>query len=63
VRLAHGLTAGGEPSIGLTIVSRPDATDEVSTPAAASTCWLTRPPLTLSMINSSTSRWTGSESR
>lgn len=29
VRLAHGLTAGGEPSIGLTIVSRRDATDEV----------------------------------
>ena len=29
VRLAHGLAAGGEPSIGLTIVSRPDATDEV----------------------------------
>jgi Fe-S cluster assembly iron-binding protein IscA len=28
-RLAHGLAAGGEPSIGLTIVSRPDATDEV----------------------------------
>ena len=29
VRLAHGLTAGGEPSIGLTIVSRPGATDAV----------------------------------
>jgi Fe-S cluster assembly iron-binding protein IscA len=28
-RLAHGLAAGGEPSIGLTIVSRPDATDDV----------------------------------
>jgi iron-sulfur cluster assembly protein len=29
VRLAHGLAADGEPSIGLTIVARPDATDEV----------------------------------